>query len=204
MKKVFLVLVAISFIVMTSVAYGAEKVLIGNGNIALKMDYLQFTESALEDLDNDECFYIGLEAYNKITSNLYVGMEIGYATSEGSADILNNNLEEVNADTELTFVPIELNLKYALDITPRLVVDFGAGVSYNWMKEEFSGQNISSPGDDWLWGGQFFAALNYKIDRFFIGINGKYQLTEDFEINDNETDVNANNWRIGGQVGIMF
>jgi hypothetical protein len=85
-----------------------------------------------------------------------------------------------------------------------LVVDFGAGVSYNWMKEEFSGRNISSPGDDWLWGGQFFAALNYKIDRFFIGINGKYQLTEDFEINDNETDVNANNWRIGGQVGIMF
>jgi len=204
MKKVFLVLVAISFMVMTSVAYGAEKVLLGNGNIALKMDYLQFTESALEDLDNDECFYIGLEAYNKITSNLYVGMEIGYASSEGSGDVIFDDFGEVDADTELTFVPIELNLKYALDITPRLVVDFGAGASYNWMKEEISARGRSTEEDDWLWGGQFFAALNYKIDRFFIGINGKYQLTEDFEIDDDETDVNANNWRIGGQVGIMF
>jgi len=204
MKKVFLVLVAISFMVMTSVAYGAEKVLLGNGNIALKMDYLQFTESALEDLDNDECFYIGLEAYNKITSNLYVGMEIGYASSEGSGDVIFDDFGEVDADTELTFVPIELNLKYALDITPRLVVDFGAGASYNWMKEEISARGRSTAEHDWLWGGQFFAALNYKIDRFFIGINGKYQLTEDFEIDDDETDVNANNWRIGGQVGIMF
>jgi len=204
MKKVFLVLVAISFMVMTSVAYGAEKVLLGNGNIALKMDYLQFTESALEDLDNDECFYISLEAYNKITSNLYVGMEIGYATSEGNAPIEGDS-QTVKADTELTYVPIELNLKYAIDVAPRLVLDFGAGASYNWMKLEFSKWGgVSSPGDDWLWGGQFFAALNYKIDRFFIGINAKYQLTEDFEIDDDETDVNANNWRIGGQVGIMF
>ena len=204
MKKVFLVLVAISFLVMTSVAYGAEKVLLGNGNIALKMDYLQFTESALEDLDNDECFYIGLEAYNKITSNLYVGMEIGYASSEGDGDVLFDDFGEVNADTELTFVPIELNLKYALDLTPRLTLDFGAGASYNWMNEEISARGRSTEEDDWLWGGQFFAALNYKIDRFFLGINAKYQLTEDFEIDDDETDVNANNWRIGGQVGIMF
>ena len=204
MKKYFLILVLIPFLLTTSAVYGAEKVLIGNGNIALKMDYLHFTENALDDLDNADCFYVGLEAYNKITSNLYVGMEIGYATSDGSAQVVNTELQRVNSDTELTFVPIELNLKYAIDITPRLVVDFGAGFSYNWMKEDISGPGISSPGDDWLWGGQFFAALNYKIDRFFIGINGKYQLTEDFEIKDNETDVNANNWRIGGQVGIMF
>jgi len=204
MKKVFLVLVAISFIAITSVAFGAEKVLIGNGNIALKMDYLHFTENALDDLDNADCFYVGLEAYNKITSNLYVGMEIGYANSEGEARVTNVELERVKADTELTFVPIELNLKYAIDITPRLVMDFGAGVSYNWMKEEISGRGTSVSEDDWLWGGQLFAALNYKIDRFFFGINAKYQLTEDFEIDNNETDVNANNWRIGGQVGIMF
>jgi Outer membrane protein beta-barrel domain len=203
MKKIVLFLVALSFIVTTSVAYGAEKVLLGNGNIALKMDYLHFTENALDDLDNADCFYIGLEAYNKITSNLYVGMEVGYATSDGSGRI-DSDSERVKVDTEITFVPIELNLKYAIDITPRLVVDFGAGASYNYMKEDFTGRGVSSPGDDWLWGGQFFTALNYKIDRFFLGINAKYQLTENFEINDKETDVNANNWRIGGQVGIMF
>ena len=37
-----------------------------------------------------------------------------------------------------------------------------------------------------------------------MGINAKYQLTENFEIEDYDTDVNANNWRIGGQIGIMF
>jgi len=200
MKKIFLFFLVVSLIVMSSVAYGAEKALLGNGNIALKLDYLSFTEDVLDDIDTDDALYIGLEAYNKTISNLYVGMEIGYASSDGNARI-----DDVKADTELTFVPIELNLKYALDINPRFVVDFGAGVSYNWMKLEFSKWGgVSSPGDDWLWGGQFFAALNYKIDRFFIGINGKYQLTENFEIDDYETDVNANNWRIGGQAGIMF
>jgi hypothetical protein len=200
MKKIFLFFLVVSMIVMSSVAYGAEKALLGNGNIALKLDYLTFTEDVLDDIDTDDALYIGLEAYNKTISNLYVGMEIGYASSDGNARI-----DDVKADTELTFVPIELNLKYALDINPRFVVDFGAGVSYNWMKLEFSKWGgVSSPGDDWLWGGQFFAALNYKIDRFFIGINGKYQLTENFEIDDYETDVNANNWRIGGQAGIMF
>lgn len=200
MKKIFLFFLVVSLIVMSSVAYGAEKALLGNGNIALKLDYLTFTEDVLDDIDTDDALYIGLEAYNKTISNLYVGMEIGYASSDGNARI-----DDVKADTELTFVPIELNLKYALDINPRFVVDFGAGVSYNWMKLEFSKWGgVSSPGDDWLWGGQFFAALNYKIDRFFIGINGKYQLTENFEIDDYETDVNANNWRIGGQAGIMF
>jgi len=202
MKKIVFFFVLIPFL-LTSAAYGEEKVLLGNGNIVLKLDYIDFTEDALDDIDTDDALYIGLEAYNKITSNLYVGMEIGYASSEGDTDI-DNDLQRVKADTELTYVPIELNLKYAIDVTPRLVVDFGAGVSYNWMELEFSGRNISSPGDDWLWGGQFFAALNYKIDRFFVGINAKYQLTENFEIDDYDTDVNANNWRIGGQVGIMF
>lgn len=204
MKKIFFILIVVLLIMVSSVAYGADKVLLGNGNIALKLAYLNFTENALEDLDNDDCFYIGLEAYNKITSQLYVGMEIGYANAEGNAHVMNRVEERVKVDTEITFVPIELNLKYAIDVAPRLTVDFGAGASYNWMKEEITGPGVSSPGDDWLWGGQLFAALNYKVERFFMGINAKYQFTENFEIKDYDTDVNANNWRIGGQVGIMF
>lgn len=203
MKKIFLFSLLIAFILTSAVSYAQEKALIGNGNIALKMDYLNFTESALEDLDNDDCFYVGLEAYNKVSSNFYIGMEVGYTNSEGDARIRNVDREIVKADTELTYVPIELNLKYALDITPKLAVDFGAGPSYNWMKEELSGPGLTTA-EDWLWGGQLFADLDYKIDRFFLGINVKYQFTENFEIDDHETDVNANNWRVGGQVGIMF
>jgi len=199
MKKIALFIVAISLLAVSPAAYGADKVLLGNGAIALKASYLNFTERALEDLDNDDCLYLGLEAYNKITPNLYVGMEIGYAFADGSAQI-----ETVKADTELKFIPIELNLKYVMDLTPRLALDFGAGASYSWMKEEISGPGLSSPVEDWLWGGQIFASLNYKIERFFMGINAKYQVTESFEIRDFDTDINANNWRIGGQAGIMF
>lgn len=203
MKKIVLFFAVVMLIVTSSAAYGADKVLLGNGNIALKASYLNFVENAFEDLDNDDCLYLGLEAYNKITPNLYVGMEIGYAQAEGSARLTIGG-GSVNADTELKFIPIELNLKYALDITPRMVLDFGAGASYNWMKEEISGPGISSPGEDWLWGGQIFAALNFKMERLFMGVNAKYQFTESFKIEDFDTDVNANNWRIGGQVGIMF
>lgn len=203
MKKIVLFFAVVMLIVTSSAAYGADKVLLGNGNIALKASYLNFVENAFEDLDNDDCLYLGLEAYNKITPNLYVGMEIGYAQAEGSARLTIGEVS-VNADTELKFIPIELNLKYALDITPRMVLDFGAGASYNWMKEEISGPGISSPGEDWLWGGQIFAALNFKMERLFMGVNAKYQFTESFKIEDFDTDVNANNWRIGGQVGIMF
>lgn len=204
MKKSLLFPVILVFFLMVSPAFGADKVLLGDGIVALKMAYLNLTENALEDLDNDDCFYVGLEAYNKITSNLYVGMEIGYAASEGDAHVVNLELRRVRADTELTFIPIELNLKYALDLAPRLVIDFGAGASYSWMKEEISVRGSSLAEEDWLWGGQIFAALNYKIERFFMGINAKYQFTENFEIKDYDTDVNANNWRIGGQIGIMF
>lgn len=204
MKRIVFFLIAISLVITSSMAYGADKVLLGNGNIALKLSYLNFTENALEDLDNDDCFSMGLEAYNKIASQLYVGMEIAYANAEGSAHVMNRIEERVKADTEITFIPIELNLKYVIDVAPRLALDFGAGASYSWMKEEISARGSSSAEDDWLWGGQLFASLHYKVERFFMGINAKYQFTENFEIKDYDTDVNANNWRIGGQIGVMF
>jgi len=41
-----------------------------------------------------------------------------------------------------------------------------------------------------------------------VGINGKYQFTEDLEFEvdgeDIETDKNDNNWRVGAHVGMMF
>jgi len=87
---------------------------------------------------------------------------------------------------------------------PNFVIDLGAGISYNYIKEEATasalGNTESASIDDWLFGGQFFVDMNYTIDQFFIGINGKYQLTEDFK----DFNYSYNNWRVGGQIGIMF
>ncbi len=192
MKKLLLFSLIVFFVVFSTTAFAAEKASLGVGNVTLKLDYISFTESELEDADVDTGFYIGLEAYGEVSPNLYLGAEVGYANPDGSVGIV---------DTEVTFVPIELNLKYAFKAAPNLAIDIGAGVSYNFAKVEQTELGISLyDDDDWLFGGQFFVDLNYTINQFFIGVNAKYQLTEDFK----DADLNFSNWRLGGQVGIMF
>jgi hypothetical protein len=203
MKKLFLVLLIVSFIILSTTAFAAEKAPLGAGNLALKVDYINFTDSDMDHLDVDSGLYVGLEAYSHLADaapNFYIGMEVGYASSDG--DI---NVSGRNRDTEMTFVPIELNLKYAMNAAPNLAIDIGAGASMNYAQIEGSrASGTTGDIDDWLWGGQIFADLNYKFNQFFIGINAKYQITENFDISDTETDVSFRNWRFGGQIGIVF
>jgi hypothetical protein len=58
----------------------------------------------------------------------------------------------------------------------------------------------SSDDDDWLSGGQVFADTGYKFGRCLVGVNGKYQLTQDFK----DAGFDSNNWRLGAQIGVMF
>ncbi len=163
---------------MSTTVYSAERALLGNGNIAVKLDYIAFTDNHWSGR-GDDGLYIGLEEYGEIGNGMHVSI--------------------LGDDTN--FVPIELNLKYAIEVAPNFIIDFGAGASYNYT--EISIQHLFSPDteeDDWLFGGQIFADLTYKIERFFMGINGKYQITEDFK---NE-DFDFNNWRLGVQIGMMF
>jgi hypothetical protein len=192
MKK-FMLLCLIGVFVMTSAVVTAqEKAPLGNGNFAVKLDYITFTDDHFDELGNeDDGLYIGLEGYGKITPNLYLGGEVGTAT----------NIEFLGGE-EITFVPVELNLKYAIEAARNFVVDFGAGVSYSYVELEyrpFLGA-AQEERDDWLFGVQFFADLTYKIYWFSIGVNGKYQITEDFE----DEDVDLSNWRLGAQIGIVF
>lgn len=172
MKKIIFFLLIMAVVLTSSSIYAAQKSPLGLGNIAVKLNYISFTA------DDDTGIYVGLEGYGEIRPSLYLGAEVGYANSISETDI---------------FVPIELNLKYAIKTTPDFVIDMGAGGSYNYVEEEDSG-------NDWLFGIQFFADLNYTIDKFFIGVNAKYQRTEHFK----DSMKDFNNWRFGGQIGIMF
>jgi len=195
MRKIsLLLLLFMIFVLVSSTVYAVEKKsALGAGNIALKFDYIKFTDDGLKDTDTDTGLYVGLEGYGKIVPNLYIGGEVGYANLEGDPYF-------GNTEFELTYVPLELNIKYAAEIAPSLTIDIGAGISYNYGDFKVSTGGISESVDDWLFGGQFFADANYIIDRFFIGINGKYKLTKDFK----DFDFNLNNWTIGGQIGVMF
>ena len=199
MKKVLLVLLIAVFVVLSTTAFAAEKASLGSGNLAVKFDYISFTADALKNSDVDTGLYIGLEGYGKIAPNLYLGAEVGYANPEGTV---------FGLDTELTFVPIEMNLKYVVETAPNLDLDFGIGISYNFVEEKASGFGESVSVDDWVFGGQLFADLNYKLGMFFIGINAKYQITAEPEFEfmgvTIKPDYDYSNWRVGGQVGLMF
>ncbi len=191
MKKLLLFLLTFAFIIASASVYAAQTAPLGFGNIALKLDYIDFTNGDLDDTDVDTGVYLGLEGYGEIAKNLYLGMEVGYTQPNGDTG---------SYDTELTFVPVELNVKYAVESGTDFIIDFGAGASLNYGEFKISGPGLSDSVDDWLFGGQIFTDLNYKIDRFFFGINAKYQVTEEFE----DYDFDMNNWRIGGQIGIVF
>jgi hypothetical protein len=204
MKRLLLVLLAVFFVMTSSAVFAAERAPIGAGNLALKLDYINFTDGDMEDLDVDSGLLVGLEAYSHLADtapNFYIGVEVGYSNPDGSIRI-----SDEDYDTETKFVPIELNLKYAMSVAPNFVIDFGGGPSLNYAWAEISesddGEAVAKS-DDWLWGGQIFADLSYKINQFFLGINAKYQVTENFN-SGRFKDLSFSNWRVGGQVGIMF
>ncbi len=192
-------LVQVLFICMTMIlpaaVFAEEGGSLGGVNFALKIANIQFTDDVLDDVDLDSDVYYGIEAFVETLPNLYLGMEVGYANPEGSF-----NFYGYKIGTELTYVPVELNLKYAFSPNKDLSFDLGAGVSYNYTEEKISTRASTLKEDEWLFGGQLFADANYKMGDFFVGLNGKLQLTEDAS----PGSYDYNNWRVGGQFGFMF
>lgn len=203
MKKILLLSFMIVFVFASTTLYAAEKYALGMSNIALKVDYVNFTDDAFENIDLENGVYVGLEGYYAIICpNLYLGLEAGWAGSQNDDDI-NVAGRQVDVDLDVTFVPVELNLKYAVPLDPRWTMGFGAGISYSYFQIE--ADRIDESADDWVFGGQVFADINYKLsDQWFIGINGKYQFTDDLEFDNYDTSTSASNWRVGAQIGLMF
>lgn len=200
MRKWTVVLVALMVFAAVATAEAQQKYPLGSGNVAFKVDYLRFTDSDLKDLNVENGIYIGGEFYVPVFNpNLYLGLEVGYGWSSGGIDILG-----ADVDVDLDYVPIEFNAKYAFELDPCLVLSLGAGISYNYLNIDAEVNGFSAGESDWLFGGQFFADLNYKMGQWFLGANVKYQLTEDIRLNDIETDASADNFRVGGQFGFMF
>jgi hypothetical protein len=191
MKRVMLLCLVGAFVMTATVLSAQEKAPVGVGNVALKIDYISFTESDFEDADSG--LYLGLEGMGEVIPDLYLGFEVGYAVNiQGEMEFLDRK-----RDVDVTYVPVELNLKYAPEVSPHFFIDVGAGISYNYAKIE-----VEHGGDleDSLFGGQCFAGLNYTFDTLFFGIAAKYQITQE----GNDLQVSFDNWRIGGQIGCFF
>lgn len=205
MKKIILCSLLVLFVFASTTVYAAEKYSLGSSHVALKVDYIYFVEDVFR-ADMKDGVYVGLEAYYGILPNIYIGMESGYATA-GNTDKVRYDFDKIKVDVDTDFVPIELNLKYVMEVTPSFIVSLGGGPSYNWLKVRAKSGEFKITEDDFIWGGQLFADLTYKMsDQWFIGLNGKYQFTDDMTIarGDYRSSAKANNWRGGAQIGLMF
>ena len=191
MKKLFLTAIVITFVLNYGPVQAQVVTPIGKINFALKFDYIIFTDGFFDRIGNeDDGIYIGLEGYGKIASNFYLGGEIGQGgnITIGGEDII--------------FVPIEVNSKYTNEFARNFVLDLGFGFSYSYaeLTNQSFGVTAAEEGNDWLFGGQIFTDLSYKINWISIGVNAKYQITEGFK----EEDLKLSNFRLGVQIGMIF
>ncbi len=180
----------IPFVFYTTLfAAGSEP--LGAGYFSLKVGNIEFTEDVWEENDIEKSYYVAIDWYGDIGSHFYVGGELGYTKSTG---------EKSGTDTELIFVPFEINLKYALAPVKTIQLDFGVGASYSYVEGKVAPGTIRGKADeDFLLGAQGFMNINFVFKRFFIGADAKYQVTEHVA-----EGLDFDNYRIGAHIGLTF
>jgi hypothetical protein len=206
MKKFSFVLILMTLVVFSTSLVHAQKYEIG-ADVAVKVQYFRFMDSDFKDAGVQDGVYVGIEAYKQLfLPNLYFGVEAGWAGASGNFTTpIINDFGALTVDSEVNYVPIEFNVKYVFELSPCLFFDLGGGFSINYLDMKVESMGVSASQNDWLWGGQFFAELNYKITpNFFVGIGAKYQLTEDIELFGADTGTSADNFRVGAQLGYRF
>lgn len=210
MRKLPLISLVFAVVILIAANVNAQTYQLGAG-VAVKVDYFHFTGTTIDNLNAQDGVYIGLEAYKQVfIPHFFLGMELGWAGTSGtiSTDLPGNPFSFSNThtlSTDINYIPIEFNAKYVLPISPVWDLGFGAGFSRNYFGIEGTVPGTGSVSDnDWIWGGQFFGELNYKVQNWAFGLNVKYQLTEDMHLFSADTGTSADNLRIGGQVAIGF
>ena len=163
----------------------------------VKTEYLRFTDDIFKGTGLGNAVYFGAYAYKQVfVPNLYLGLESGWAGS--SATIF-------GSDIDVNYVPVEINAKYVVPFGCNNEFNwfFGGGGSYNYfnISQRFAG----SGHDDWVAGGQAFTGFNYNITKqLYVGLEAKYQMTQDIHLNGNNIGGNADNLRTGLNLGWKF
>jgi hypothetical protein len=191
MKRFLLASLVLALVMLASTVYSAQTASLGSSNIAVKLDYIQFTETVVKDADVDTAIYLGIEGFVEISPKIYLGGEIGYAAPDGDVG---------GVGTGVTYIPLELNIKYAAQNSPDFNVAFGGGFSYIYIEEKIIFGGLTLSADDWLLGAQFFVDGNYTFGQYFAGANFKYQVTAEVD----DSSYGYNNWKFGGQIGMTY
>lgn len=168
----------------------------GYHGIAFKIEYVDFAETVMKSRDVENGIMVGFEGYRRLSQGLYLSGEASVVTIEGTPT--------PGVNTDLNYMPLEVNVRYVGEGAPSTYFDVGGGVSYSYVSEKNVLSNNSDT-SDWVLGGQVFAALNYVTDRYYGGITTKYQITQNYgDPTSGGTRFNLNNWRLGVQAGMSF
>ena len=204
MKKVLFMFVTICFVLGATSLYAGQDYPLGHHGVDVKVHHFVFTDDVFGDVDLDKGIYVGVEGSFALTPHLYLSPEVGYVGTDNSDDVYYMG-DSVKVDLDVKYVPVELNLRYAIGFAKKWVFGIGVGASYNYFEVEIDPKGYSNETeDDWVWGGQVFADLTHNFGSWVMGLNFKYQFTEDLEFNDYDTDTKATNSRIGPRIGFVF
>ena len=216
MKRFLLLSMLVFSLVFAASTVSAETCPMGGG-FAVKVDYFHFFDSAIKSSNAQDSVYVGGEYYHQFFfPNFLLGIEAGWAGPSGT--FTDNSLGfPISQDTDITYVPIELNMKYVMPLSPCFNFALGGGVSANYMNVDVTlttpllpGVSVNGSDSQWLFGGQFFGELNYKYQCWEFGIDAKYQLTNEKNFNFGAGGVTAtqslsgDNLRAGGHIRFLF
>ena len=87
-------------------AYAAERYALGNGNVALKVDYFSFTDDVFDDIDLASGVYVGLEGSLALTPNFYLAVESGWAGLQMTTTLTVLGNGPVDVEIDVTYVPV--------------------------------------------------------------------------------------------------
>ena len=184
------IIYAIAVFTFTNV-YAQEDAPLGNIAIGINFGYNDFTDTPSSD-DEKDGICASLNIYKKITNEfpLYLGFE--YASASSGA---------LFGSTNIDLIGFGVNLKYVKELSPKFIVDFGAGAFYS--EAEYDVSNLFGPDiheSDWIYGGQIFGDFFWKFSRFVLGVQGQYQITEELK----DLGFDFTNYRISGHFGVLF
>lgn len=185
MNGSFVLTLAVSLLAAPVTLLAQDGAPLGNGGVAVRFGYVVFSKGVVEN----DGVYLGLAGYRRVAPDFYLGAE---ATAASTVTLFTD---------EMSLTPLELNAKYTRAVSSSFVLAGGAGLSY--ARANFHEEHVLSPDTtyhEWLFGGQVFGDLVFRVKWLALGVNAKYQLLQDFK----RVPADFSNFRLGLKAGVIF
>lgn len=169
---------------------------LGRGHLWVKFARADFQDDAVVVWGVDRATHVGLEGYWAGGRTYHVGGEIGY-TSAG--DLLTSDGDLIR---DFGFFSLEGNNKWVFDLTHGFSAGVGLGAAVFWVEGDevayVDGEAWSSPLASFGVGVHLFGELTWRVNRFLVGVDAKYQSAGDWLY------LDYSNVRFGVHLGVAF